>query len=132
MKALESEDGRYLYYEKLHRDRPNEIWRMPFEGGEANLVLERLRREKTWDLWRQFLIYLEPKGEEGPSIDSLDLETGEVTTLVWLGGDGRVMSEMSVSPDGQWIVYPNRDAEGSDLLLIENFFELLRESTGTD
>ncbi len=28
---------------------------------------------------------------------------------------------LSVSPDGQWIIYPQNDVVGSDIILVENF-----------
>lgn len=38
-------------------------------------------------------------------------------TLVSLTGAGR----LAVSPDGRWLLYPQVDQAGSDILLVENF-----------
>ena len=57
----------------------------------------------------------------GPSIDSLNLETGEVTTVAQLGPDASQRHGLNVSPDGQWILYANWEGEASDLYLVENF-----------
>jgi Tol biopolymer transport system component len=126
-RAVESEDGRFLYYETRDPVHASRIWRMPVDGGEASLVLDGLARSPhffaVWNIWRGFLIYYTHEGEASPSIESLDLETGAVKTLAPLGPDAFLgKAGLNVSPDGQWIVYANRDTEGSDLILVENFY----------
>ncbi len=34
---------------------------------------------------------------------------------------GDVSVGLGVSPDGQWIIYPQNDVVGSDIILVENF-----------
>ena len=54
-------------------------------------------------------------------IELFDLRTQEVRELVNLGMEADVGVGLSVSPDGQWIIYPQNDVVGSDIILVENF-----------
>lgn len=116
----ESEDG-FLYYVKL--TRPMSIWRMPSDGGEESLVLERELKLQSFTVWRQNLFYVPERVDETLSIERYDLVRGEASTFLepspgaLVGKYGRI----SVSPDGRWILYPQEDGKGSDIMLVENF-----------
>lgn len=116
----ESEDG-FVYYLKL--TRPMSIWRMPCDGGEESLVLERELKLQSFTVWRQNLFYVPQRVDETLSIERFDLVRGEASTFLepspgaLVGKYGRI----SVSPDGRWILYPQEDGKGSDIMLVENF-----------
>jgi Tol biopolymer transport system component len=122
--AVELEDGRYLYFTRHLEPRRNKIWRMPAEGGEATLVLEEEPDFMDWTLWRHHIVYVNPEGKNGPAIELFDLDTRAARELLsfpsrtnWGGSN----VGLTVSPDGQWIVYTELDEARSDLILVENF-----------
>jgi Tol biopolymer transport system component len=116
--AHQCEDG-FLYYVKP--TSPTGIWRMPSEGGEESLVLERQLWLPSFTVWRQVLLYIPERADRTVSIESHDLVRGESHTLLepspgaLVGKYGRI----HVSPDGRWILYPQEDGKGSDLMLVE-------------
>jgi Tol biopolymer transport system component/predicted Ser/Thr protein kinase len=122
--AVESEDGRYLYFTRHTEPRRNKIWRVPVEGGEATLVLEEEPDYLDWTLWRHNIVYVNPEGKNGPAIELFDLDTREVRELLSFPSRaslGGVNARLTVSPNGQWLVYPQVDEARSDLMLAENF-----------
>jgi dipeptidyl aminopeptidase/acylaminoacyl peptidase len=118
----ESEDG-HLYYLRL--TDPWSIWRIPVEGGEEELVVEKGGLGRAgFVFWRDSLVYSLENEPGGPVIERLDLKTFEVQRLAELGPTVRLgkYGRITVSPDGQWIAYPQLEGRGSDLVLVENFF----------
>jgi Tol biopolymer transport system component len=119
--ALESSDGRYLYYASHEQTREARIWRMPLAGGESTLVLDWGPDYMNWDLWQDKVVYLDPRGEHGPILRMIDPDSGQVTNLAELRPEARATIGLGVSPDGQWVAFSRRDVADSDLVLVENF-----------
>jgi Tol biopolymer transport system component len=116
-KAYESLDGKFLYYWKKI---DSGLWKMPVSGGEESQVLPSL------DSWRSFCvanegIYFIPKrsADQKNSIQFLSFATGKVRTVVLMSAPPA--SGLSISPDGQFLLFSQIDDEGSDLMLVENF-----------
>ncbi len=116
----ESEDGN-LYYVKL--TSPMSIWRRPSDGGEERLVLEREIKLPSLSVWSQSLLYVPERVDNTLSIERYDLIGKEASTLLEPSGGALVgkYGRISVSPDGRWILYPQEDGKGSDIMLVENF-----------
>lgn len=53
------------------------------------------------------------------SVEFLRFATGKVTTIAKLSGGAAY--GMSVSPDGQWLLFSQYENKGADLMLVENF-----------
>ena len=119
--AMESSDGRYLFYATHKQVRQAQIWRMELPEGEMELVVDTSPDYMNWDLWRDNIVYLNPHGEEGPRLEMVDPETRQSTLIQVLERSSVHSRGLSVSPDGQWIVFGNRDVAGSDLILVKNF-----------
>lgn len=60
-------------------------------------------------------VYFAP---DAKTLQRLDVSTGGVTTLATLD---RRLDGMCVSPDGAFVVWPQRDHDSSDLMLVEGF-----------
>ncbi len=111
--AFESFDGQWLYYGKA-----NGLWRMPRNGGEETRVLESV------DNWVFVIakegIYFVPKPDPlgRHAIQFFDFETKKIRSIASIETPA---SDLSLSPDGRWILYPQNDQQGSDLMLVENF-----------
>ena len=75
----------------------------------------------NWDLWNDSIVYTGPRARKGTMLELFDLRTQEVRELVNLAMEADVGLGLGVSPDGQWIIYSQNDARGSDIILVENF-----------
>jgi len=121
IRAQASDDGRFVYYSKHSVPRTSPIWRVPVGGGDGKVVLDRRPDFMNWDLWGESIVYVNPDDEKGPTIELFDLTDRSVTEIAALGPRTRVGSGLSVSPDGRWILYVQKDMSSSDIMLVENF-----------
>jgi len=119
--AVESFDGKVLYYVKpgqyTHDNGP--IWKVPCEGGEETPVLDR---EIAWADWalRPEGIYFATQTDKKYSIEFLSFQTGKITPFYQEETpNGRVF--LTISPDGEWLLYTEAPSQESDLMLVENF-----------
>jgi Tol biopolymer transport system component len=114
-----SADGTRLIYAK-HADRPGgPLFSMPIDGGEERQIL-------PWIDWRSFAVnangvyYIGRETAEGEHpIEFYRFSTQSSRVLTKF--KGRVLKGMSVSPDGQEILFVSSVTSGSDLMMIENF-----------
>ena len=125
-----SADGQYLYYLNFRERRGSPwysegpgIWRVPTAGGDETEILpldERVR--SRWVLFEDGICFLYSQTDPVPTIHCFDFETQEVRRLASLPGRPSTPQDFSISSDGEWIVYTQEDASGSDLVLVENFY----------
>lgn len=126
--ARESKDGKWLYYSRPpsslvgRREKPG-IWRMPVEAGAETLVLDRAT-DRLWTVAGEYLYFMDVKAKPHATINRLDLATGRLTRMAEVEKDPRLLpgvSGLSVSPEGEWIIYPQIDEHYSRIMLVENF-----------
>jgi Tol biopolymer transport system component len=111
--AYESPDGRTLFVR-----RAAGIFRMPAEGGQEEKVIDTGGNAERWDVYDEGFCYLgEPSGETSV-VMCHEFATGKSTQVAVL--ERMRLDTFAVSPDGQWILYLQEDATGSDLVLVEN------------
>ncbi len=119
--TMESPDGKLLYFpRRLDNGYGNaSLWRAPVEGGEASQVLESL----FIGLYEvvEGGIYFVPSStpEAGYSLQFLRFSTGSIEHVFFLErppGFG-----LSVSPDGQTILFSQPGEVQGDIMLVENF-----------
>ncbi len=118
--VTESPDSRFLYYRK-GRATPG-IWRSPTSGGEPVLVPgTETTFSRYWQLVQDGIYFVDPSGDS-PALKYLDLTANRVQQLATLG-TGLVVGPrgMTVSPDGNWILFTREDLTFSDIMLIEDF-----------
>jgi Tol biopolymer transport system component len=115
--AFESVDLKLLYYMKTNRDCAA-LWSVPPDGGEEKEILPQV-------CWRGFLpsrdglFFMQPYRREGLTrIHFYSFASGETRTVAAFKGEPG--NGLSVSPDGQFVLYVQRE-QRSDLMLIENF-----------
>jgi Tol biopolymer transport system component/serine/threonine protein kinase len=116
--AFESLDGKFLYYTK---DRGvTNLSRMPVDGGEETLVLEKVR-QGYWSLSEQGVYVLNIQATPY-TLEFFNFATSRVTQLLkidkqlWLG-----KPDLTVSRNGKWILWGQVDRSESDIMLMENF-----------
>jgi Tol biopolymer transport system component/serine/threonine protein kinase len=121
MAAVESSDGKFIYYAKL--SDPG-IWRMPVQGGEENLVLKQLVPAfwGNWTMVDKGIYFVDLNAKRNPTIEFFNIATGRMTQVaapeklpVWWNPG------LAVSPDGRWVLYAQVDQDISDIMLVENF-----------
>ena len=122
--ALEDPNGEFLYYHKTLDERETALWKMPVGGGEESKVLDSV-------IVRNFAVvpggiyFMQAPDEDEPdwaySIRFLNLPDGRVELIARLPDKVDRSYGLSVSPDGQSILYSQIDDQSSDLMLIEGF-----------
>jgi len=118
-RPVESFDGRFVYY-----NGPNaSIWKVPAAGGEAVRVLITGKRA-LWTLSASGIYVLDPDAKGAPTLEFFSLGAGRrgVARLPGKPDDyAQGLSDLSLSPDGGWILYPRRDSPEAQIMLVENF-----------
>jgi Tol biopolymer transport system component len=117
--AEESVDGRFLYF-ALHNGQ-TELWRMPVQGGEEQLVLEGIDHA-GWALADEGIYILNPDKPPNSSLLFYDFATGAVEHLVDLTDSPASGSRwISVAPEADWLVYKAQATVEEDIMLVDNF-----------
>ena len=118
--ALESPDGRVLYYQKGEEiEDVASLWKVPVDGGEETQVLESIciLDFAVVDQGIYFISALRPGDQR--KIQFLSFATGQASTIATISYDAAY--GFSLSPDGQWLLYSQFEPEVSDLSMVENF-----------
>jgi Tol biopolymer transport system component len=123
--ALESVDGKYLYYTKggaLASDLAS-LWMTPRPGGQEVQILDGLAGWNSFEVVGEGIYFLRNSGGSGGSIEFLDFDGGKSQRLATIdrpfGGGISVLP----GPRGQVseILYTQLDNQGSDLMMLERF-----------
>jgi Tol biopolymer transport system component/serine/threonine protein kinase len=117
--ARESKDGKWLYYSKSSEQG---IWKMPIQGGAGMLVLNRQCR-RFWDLTDKGICFIDFAAKPHLTISFYDFDTQRVTRIGTVEKEPRIsdIGALSVSPDAQWVLYPQVERMESHIMLVENF-----------
>jgi Tol biopolymer transport system component len=117
MVGAESTDGQYLYFTKGERDAS--LWRMSIDGGGEAQVLPSVYRY-NFAVTRRGIYFTPNREKDGSSsVEFLNFASGRVTQVAKI--EKSLDLGITVSPDGQTVLYTQIDYEGSDLMLVENF-----------
>jgi len=119
--AVESPDGKFLYYAKRHEDG---IFRVPVEGGEEILVPElgRAGYYRYWAMTEAGIFFVPREAETHPVLNFFDFARRQVRPVATLAKRPLTgPSGLAVSPDGRWILYTQEDQLASDIMLVDNF-----------
>jgi len=122
--ALESPDGKSVYYTKFNEDG---IWRVPVDGGEEIKVVD----EPPENFWGYFAVGPDGLyfiGDTGTPVKHragfkfFDFASRKITVM----GDMekrpyRAAPGLSVSPDGKYLLYVQLDDPRTSLMMAENF-----------
>ncbi len=117
--SMESQDARYLYYTK-QRNVPG-IWRMPVSRGKEELLpaLKSVERFRYWEVGRSGVYFV--NSYTHPRLEFFDFGTGHSAVLRLLSNPpGDLVRGLSVSPDGQFLLYTQYDLVLRQIMLVEN------------
>lgn len=117
-KAVESPDGTYLYYSS---PTPSTIWRRPIGGGPLTAVMTLAPKTGWGGEWRvtERGIYWVDERQQSSSIAFHDFQTNRSSVVMTLPPTYHDGGGFSVSSDGRWVIFGQRDYDASDLLLVE-------------
>jgi len=116
--AIESDDGRFLYYSKF--EQPG-IWKMPLNGGEETRVLDQPGAWFNWALARTGIYLLNESAEPNGRIEFFDFATRETTPLFRLQKPVLGPGGLALSPDGSSLLYGQNEFLDSYIMLVKNF-----------
>lgn len=115
--AVESPDGRYLYYSKFEEGG---VWRMTTQGRDETQVLDLSGDGwPNWALGSEGIYFLKFSKSSPPTVQFLSFATGK-THIVWTlerePGWG-----IDISGNGKSIIFTQDDFAESNLMMVENF-----------
>ena len=95
---------------------------MPTQGGAGVQVLNR-KIQRFWDVTDQGICFIDLAAKPHFTISFYDFDTQRVTRMSTVEKEPRIsnVGALSVSPDGQWVLYPQVDRVESHIMLVENF-----------
>ncbi len=88
------------------------------EGGDEVKVIEGVSRD-CFAVMDRGIYFIPTRDSERRSIEFYDFESGQTKLITYLPGMTRW--GLSVTPDGQSILYSQERDEGADLMLVNNF-----------
>ena len=119
---FESPDGKVVYYQKTQGD--SEVWRVPVAGGEETRVLGPVGSFQ-FAVAADGIYFIEP----GPPGYAGWIKGNSLKFYSFTKGTAEKVFDikywpvigLSVSPDGRYVLFSQRDPFGLDLMLVENF-----------
>jgi Tol biopolymer transport system component len=116
MAALESADGKYLYYDKNSGSSADSLYRMSVEGGQEVEVVPHLGEYDSFGVTAKGVYFI----SDSRTIRFLDPGSGRVSTLATLE-KSVLEGGLCVSPDDRFVVWTQQDRVSSELMLVDNF-----------
>jgi len=120
---VESPDGQWIYYTQ---DRgSSSIWRVKASGGEETPFFDFRQKDysRMWTINGQGIFFVSDESQMRTAIKFFAYSNGNEKTITEIDGNlpSGGISGLSLSPDGQWLLFPVITQRGSDLMMIENF-----------
>lgn len=117
--AKESWDARWIYYTKY---RTPGLWKVPIEGGEEAQVLSGPPAIfwGYWSLTPEGIYYLDME-KSRVSINFLSFSSSNLTPVYFLQRRPTPFAGITVSRNGQWLLYSDEGEFGNNIRLVENF-----------
>jgi dipeptidyl aminopeptidase/acylaminoacyl peptidase len=113
-RALESPDGRFVYYSPRRETGP--IWRIPTQGGKEQQVPDSPRPWwRGWHVTARGIYFVELA-----SIKFFAFDTRRSESILRAPKLPEAPA-LTVSPDGRWLLYDQIDNQIGGLMLVENF-----------
>lgn len=116
--ALESADGKTLYYAKRIERATWSVWRMPADGGDEELVLPLIATWGDFDVTPDGIAFI-----DAPSAGA------RLALHPFGGGAEKVLHTMekrtsfgvAVSRDASWLLFSQYDQESTEILTVDRF-----------
>jgi len=112
-----SPDGRWVYYTQAGTSAFRSVWRIPADGGDAELVLSHVQ-DLLWAV-TDVGIYFASKEADGAEIHFKRFDSAD-SKLVGVV-DTPLYPFMDTTADGRSLLVTQIDRQGSDLMIVEDF-----------
>lgn len=113
--AIESPDGQFLYYTK--KLNVAGIWRVPVAGVEEKQVFAQ-GIQGEWAVVQAGIFYVNRQAQPHPTVEFFDFATLQRKSIVT---PEQAISGLTVSNNGQRLLWSQVDRKESDLMMVENF-----------
>jgi dipeptidyl aminopeptidase/acylaminoacyl peptidase len=114
---FESHNGKLVYYQKLEDD--SEVWSVPAETGTETKVLDSVGGRKFAVTGSGIYFMTVPPGSADYHLRFFEFATKSTRDIAQISKP--LFLGLTVSPDGQSVLYTQGDQFGSNLTLVENF-----------
>ncbi len=116
--ALESSDGRALYFAKRIEQAVWSVWRMPADGGAEELVLPRIATWGDFDVTPEGIAFIDAP-RAGARLAFRPFDGGPERLLHTM--EKRTSFGVAVSPDGTSLLFSRYDQESTEILTVDRF-----------
>ena len=116
--ALESADGRTLYYAKSSPGNRWSVWQVPVDGGEETHVIPRIATWGDFDVTATGIYYI-TSNQPGAELRLRRFEDGSDTLLSRL--EKRNRFGLAACPDDSCVLYTSYDVDTTELMYVEKF-----------
>jgi Tol biopolymer transport system component/DNA-binding winged helix-turn-helix (wHTH) protein len=115
---LESPDGNTIFYANLNPGKG--IWKVSAQGGDAVQVTGPVAKDAAFAVSKEGIYYAVPRESSGRQlIEFRSFSTGKSRSVVVTQRE--IGFSMSLSEDGRYLIFPQRDRVDHDLMLIKDF-----------
>ena len=114
--AFDSVDGAYLFFSKFNAPG---IWMLALESGQESCIVPSLYTIDSFAVTKDRIYFARRTEEDQASLAFMSLSNRLTRDLARINAE--VESSLSVSPDGNSLLYVQVDQSGSDLMLVDNF-----------
>ena len=116
--AIESVDGKTIYYSKRDDQSFWAVWKMPAAGGEETQVIPRIATWGDFDVTGAGIYYID-SGQAGAKLRLMRFSDGR--DIVLGAVEKRVSFGLAASPDDTAVLYSQFDQESTELVLVDRF-----------
>jgi serine/threonine protein kinase/Tol biopolymer transport system component len=114
-----SPDGKFLYYTKGITGTVSSLWRVALEGGNEAQLVPIIYRYSYAVTGHGIYFAVPVHSGTGGTLEFLDPDSGKRSMIAHV--DRNLDLGMTVSPDGRYLLYPQVDYQGANLMMIETF-----------
>ena len=116
--AIESEDGRFLYYAKFTECG---VWRRSLESGEETRLPINACDWYDWALSRRGIYFLNQGVPPNGRIEFFDFVHNQSTPILSLENPPSQFGGLAISPDGKSLLYGQNELDESYIMVMKNF-----------
>jgi Tol biopolymer transport system component len=116
--AIESMDGRFLFYSKFHECG---VWKKSLDTSEESRLPINVCHWFDWDVTRDGIYFLNPDIPPHGRIEFFDLAHGQATPILALEKPASAYSGLALSPDGKSLLFGQNELNESYIMIMKNF-----------
>ncbi len=116
--AIESKDGRFLYYAKF---TVCGVWKRSLETGEESRLPINVCNWYEWAVARDGIYFLNLDFPPNGRIEFFDFAHGQSTPIFALDKPASIFGGLALSPDGKSLLFGQNELDESYIMVMKNF-----------